>query len=98
MDVPAHAVVQGFDVVCILAHQERRQVMLDHRYNGMPAPTAGIGIARPAGAVVQRDGRRDQLEMRVVAMLGVAQNFLQGNAKKPRVNGRDFRHFSSGDV
>ena len=84
MDVPLHLVVEILDRAGVPAGQHRCKVMPDHRNDGVPTLATGIGVAGPLAAIVQRDRRCDQLEMRVIAVLGVHQHLGQRHVEQSR--------------
>ena len=92
MHMPLHGVIQGLYFCRILADQKRRQIMIDHRLYRMTAFAAGIGVSRPFVSVFKPHRRRDQFEMRVIAVLGVTQDLVKGNGETCGGNMRDFGH------
>jgi hypothetical protein len=89
VDVPLHGIVKGHDVACISAGHERRQIVHIHCVNCASAAASGAGVASALEAVFERNGHRDSLEMVVVAVHGVSQDFAQGYGKISRGQGLD---------
>ena len=86
MDVPLHGVIGRINIFCVMSHEKRFQVVPDHRqYRGAAAP-ACLRIAGAVPAVGQSDRGGNQLEMRMVAVFGVGEDFFQRNAKEPCVD------------
>ena len=83
VNMQLHGIVERLDIGGIPTGQKRRQVVLDHRHDGMPAPAARVGISSPFLAVACPDGDRNELEFRVVAVLGVRQHFRERNGEAP---------------
>lgn len=46
--------------------------MFDHSDDRAPALAAGVSVAGTFGAVVKEDGRGDQFEVRVIAVLCIS--------------------------
>jgi hypothetical protein len=73
----------------VLPEEKGTQVVVDHGEDGVAAEAAGIGVAGALTAGLM-DGHRDQLEMRMLAMLGVAHRLVERNAVKAGFQIRDF--------
>ena len=81
VQMPLHGIVEGFDVLSILTQQKRRQIVLYHRLDGMPALAAGISVTGSRGAIDKGYSCNDQLEMGVIAVFGINQNVGQRHRK-----------------
>jgi len=92
VNMPLHAVIEGIDILAVLADEEGPQILSDHREHGFPTTPAGIGVASTFLTGFETDGCGDQFEMGVVPMFGVAQHFGERNAKQASINGFDLRH------
>ena len=92
MHMPLHRIMQRLDLPRLLPDQEGCKVVLDHRRNGMASLAAGIGISRALGTVFQPHRGGDQLEMRVISVLCVAQDLVQRHLEATNVDGGDPAH------
>ena len=77
MHVPVHCVGQCLYVFGVLADQEWRKIVVDRGCDSVATAPASIGLSISGAPIRQRDGRRDQVEMPVVAVLGVHKDFIQ---------------------
>ena len=93
--MPLHRVVQRLDVAGIKSDKHWRKVMGDHGRCRMTAAPTVVGIACATVPVVQRDSRSDQVEMRLGAVLGVHQHFVEWNSEQSCCDGCDPRHFAT---
>jgi hypothetical protein len=82
MDPPLQRVVKLIDTRSVPPEEKGAQVVIDHGEDGAPAQAAGIGVAGAFAAICLADGHRDQLEMSMVAMFGIAQHLIERNAVK----------------
>jgi len=81
------------DLGRVAPHQEWRQVASDHGQDRAAALATGIGVARALLPVLKANRCCDQLEVAVIAVLGVRQDLLERNLKEPGVDSVDLGHW-----